>query len=92
MYEIERSLVNKIRDISREPWLHDPRLTDEERMVYKIKNVCHVCGIDPTYHRDDCEFSDVQLSFMQMEREHTVSMPLSSVAIGNIAKKLKYKE
>lgn len=86
MFEIERSLLNEIQNKSREPWIHDPSLTDEERMYYKIKGVCHLCGIDPKYHRDDCVFSDVQLSFQQMEREHQMSVPMDT---GAIARKLK---
>jgi len=32
-----------LQEMSREPWLYDSDLTDEERMVWKIKDKCHVC-------------------------------------------------
>jgi hypothetical protein len=57
-----------ILKISREPWLHDKSLTDEERMLWKMKSKCHVCGIDPRFHRDDCEWSSVQLTWGNMDR------------------------
>jgi hypothetical protein len=53
---------------SREPWLYDESLTDEERMLWKMKQKCHVCGIDPRFHRDDCEWSSVQLTWGNMDR------------------------
>lgn len=53
--------------ISKEPWLFDPELTDEERMLYKLKGKCHVCGLDTKFHRDDCPYSMNQLYFAELE-------------------------
>ena len=57
--------------MSREPWQWDPSLSPEECMMWKMKNKCHVCGIDPKFHRDDCEFSSIQLHWAHtsIERE-----------------------
>jgi hypothetical protein len=58
--------AQQILKISREPWLYDESLTDEERMLWKMKQKCH--GIDPRFHRDDCEWSSVQLTWGNMDR------------------------
>jgi len=55
--------------MSRNPWLYDETLSDEERMMWKLKGKCHVCRYDVRHHKDDCPFSDVQLSFASIERE-----------------------
>jgi hypothetical protein len=60
--------AQQILKISREPWLYDESLTDEERMLWKMKQKCHVCRIDPRFHRDDCEWSSVQLTWGNMDR------------------------
>ena len=54
--------------ISSEPWLYDPELTHEEAMFYKLKDKCHVCGISPRFHRDDCPYSRNQLYFAELEK------------------------
>ena len=53
--------------ISRDPWLFDSSITVEEAMILKLKNKCPQCGMDPRYHRDDCEFSMNQLMFRELE-------------------------
>lgn len=69
MYEIDRSLQMTIASISKQPWLFDDSLSDEEKMYWKLKGQCHVCRYDARYHKDDCQYSDVQLHYQQMERE-----------------------
>lgn len=70
-----------ILKISREPWLYDDSLSDEERMMWKMKSKCHVCGIDPKFHKDDCEWSSVQLTWgnmdNRMERELFNASPIT---------------
>ena len=53
--------------ISRDPWLFDSSITVEEAMILKLKNKCPQCGMDPRYHRDDCEFRMNQLMFRELE-------------------------
>ena len=55
-------------EVSRNPWLYDPLLTDEERMFWKLKGTCHECKISVRHHRDDCCFSSNQLMYKQMDR------------------------
>ena len=55
-------------EVSRNPWIYDPLLTDEERMFWKLKGECHVCRINVRFHRDDCCFSSTQLMYEQMNR------------------------
>ena len=75
MYEkIKNKEVVKHHRISREPWLHDKTLSDEERMMWKMK--------------DDCPFSDVQLSFAYMERELYRTSSLEHLNTEELAKHL----
>ena len=69
MYKMNKEDYIKHHRISRNPWLYDETLTDEERMMWKMKGKCHVCRYDVRHHKDDCPFSDVQLSFASIERE-----------------------
>jgi hypothetical protein len=77
-----------LQEMSKEPWLHDPDLTDEERMYWKIKDQCHVCRIPPRFHRDDCPWSHNQLMFAELEKvdRHHLHIDL---AIGGILKNFK---
>ena len=45
-------------------------------MFYKLKDKCHVCGISPRFHRDDCPYSMPQLHFAELDRH--------DIALGNI--------
>jgi hypothetical protein len=54
-------------EVSRNPWLYDPQLSDEETMFWKLKGDCHVCKISVRHHRDDCCFSANQLMFREYE-------------------------
>lgn len=56
-------------EISKNPWLYDDTLTDEERIYWKLKGQCHACRYDVRHHKDDCMYSDVQLHFQQIENE-----------------------
>ena len=49
--------------ISLNPWLYDDALTEEECIMWKLKDTCHVCGMSVKFHRDDCAFSYSQLCF-----------------------------
>ena len=62
--------------VSLEPWLYDPSVTKEDAMFYKLKDRCHVCGISPRFHRDDCPYSMPQLHFAELDRH--------DIALGNI--------
>ena len=64
--------------MSREPWQWDPSLSPEECMMWKMKNKCHVCGINPRFHRDDCEYSSIQLHWAHnsIERELANARPI----------------
>jgi len=55
-------------DVSLEPWLYDPAISHEEAMFYKLKDKCHVCGVSPRFHRDDCPYSMNQLYFAELEK------------------------
>jgi len=57
MLKTNDSETDRIHYIQLNPWLFDENLTDEERLYWKLKGVCHSCGIDPHYHRDDCIYS-----------------------------------
>jgi len=92
MYEIDRSLQMTIASISREPWLFDDSLSDEEKMYWKLKGECHVCRYDAKFHRDDCQYSDVQLHFQQMEKELYNTRELSFYGINSDALKKALKE
>ena len=52
-----KSETDRIKKISENPWLFDDSLTDEEIVYWKLKGICHNCGIDPRFHRDDCAWS-----------------------------------
>jgi hypothetical protein len=52
-----RTEAERIKNIAENPWLFDDSLTDEERIYWKLRGVCHMCGIDPHFHRDDCSWS-----------------------------------
>jgi len=86
MYEMTNTSgiysAKELSDMSREPWQWDPSLSPEECMMWKMKNKCHVCGIDPRFHRDDCEFSSIQLhwAYTSIERELENAMPLPSLS------------
>ncbi len=69
MYKMNNKQVVKHHRMSQEPWLYDESLSDEERMIWKLKGKCHICRYDVKHHKDDCPFSDVQLSFASIERE-----------------------
>ena len=69
-------------------WLYDSDLTDEERMVWKIKDKCHVCRIPPRFHRDDCPWSHNQLMFAELELVDKTHLQID-LAIGNILKDFK---
>ena len=77
-----------LQEMSREPWLYDSDLTDEERMVWKIKDKCHVCRIPPRFHRDDCPWSHNQLMFAELELVDKTHLQID-LAIGNILKDFK---
>ena len=77
-----------LQEMSREPWLYDADLTDEERMVWKIKDQCHVCRTPPRYHRDDCPWSHNQLMFAELELVDKTHLQID-LAIGNILKDFK---
>ena len=57
----ETSNTDKILHIQLNPWLYDDQLTDEDKILYKLKNICHLCGMKPDFHRDDCIYSANQL-------------------------------
>ncbi len=63
MYETNNTptIEEKLTHISQNPWLYDDNLDDNDRMMWKLKNKCHLCSIDPMFHRDDCGFSIPQL-------------------------------
>lgn len=62
MYETtNQKIEDKLLHISHNPWLYDDNLDDQDRMMWKLKNICHLCHIDPTFHRDDCGYSLPQL-------------------------------
>ena len=73
--------AKELSDISRQPWQWDPALSSEECMMWKMKNKCHVCGIDPKFHRDDCEFSSIQLHWAHtsIERELANARPIPPI-------------
>lgn len=82
MYEMTNSRgeysAKELSDMSREPWQWDPSLSPEECMMWKMKNKCHVCGINPRFHRDDCEYSSIQLHWAHnsIERELENAKPI----------------
>ena len=88
MYKKIKSEVVKHHIISREPWLHDETLSDEERMMWKMKGKCHISGYDVKHHKDDCPFSDVQLSFASIERELYRTSSLEHLDTTELAKAL----
>ena len=58
------TIESEIGHIAANPWLYDETFTNEERMFWKLKNVCHKCGTDPAYHKDDCQYSMPQLMLL----------------------------
>ena len=60
---MSETVLDRIQYIQYNPWLFDDTLSPEEQMAWKLKGECHICGIDPRHHRDDCMFSAVQQMF-----------------------------
>lgn len=67
MSETSNTELDRIQYIQHNPWLFDDSLSPEEQMVWKMKGQCHLCGLDPAYHRDDCCFSAVQQMFASIK-------------------------
>ena len=43
--------------MSKDPWIYDPIVEEDEVMYYKLKDKCPRCGMSAKHHRDDCTWS-----------------------------------
>ena len=54
--------------MSRDPWLYDPIVDEDDVLFYKLKDKCPRCGVSAKHHRDDCTWSMQQLMFAELEQ------------------------
>ena len=54
--------------MSRDPWIYDPIVEEDDVMFYKLKDKCPRCGMSAKHHRDDCTWSMQQLMFAELEQ------------------------
>ena len=54
--------------MSKDPWIYDPIVSEDEVMYYKLKDKWPRCGMSAKHHRDDCTWSMQQLMFAELEQ------------------------